>query len=81
MLAKVGLFLIGGIVFAIISGIFTTAICSLTPLCSITFAGIGQLNKEAVRTFVTPERVAEAAAFVGKAVDKYHGMQESVNRK
>ncbi|KAF2885477.1 hypothetical protein ILUMI_20705 [Ignelater luminosus] len=79
VLAKVGMFLVGGVALLVIGGIFTTAVCSWTQLCTITFSGFGKLNKDTVRELVTPERVANAAAFVEDAVQKYQRLQRAID--
>lgn len=73
------MFLVGGVALLVIGGIFTTAVCSWTQLCTITFSGFGKLNKDTVRELVTPERVATAAAFVEDAVQKYQRLQRAIN--
>lgn len=78
-LARIGLFLLGGIALLLVGGIFTTAVCSLTPLCTIHFAGFGQISKDTMRTLVNPDRIANAAAFVEDAVHKYNRLQRAVN--
>ncbi|KAB0802675.1 hypothetical protein PPYR_04861 [Photinus pyralis] len=79
ILAKVGLFLLGGVALLFVGGAFTTAVCSLTPICTITFNGFKGINHEKMRALVTPERVANAAAFVENAVDKYQRLQRAIN--
>ncbi|KAF5293221.1 hypothetical protein FQA39_LY13689 [Lamprigera yunnana] len=79
VLAKVGLFLLGGVALLVVGGVFTTAVCSLTPFCAITFNGFKDINKETVRSLVTPERVASAAAFVENAVNKYQRLQRAID--
>ncbi|KAF5279675.1 hypothetical protein FQR65_LT15310 [Abscondita terminalis] len=79
VLAKVGLFLLGGVALLVVGGVFTTAVCSLSPICTIEFHGLKNLNKETVRSLITPERVANAANFVEKAVDKYQRMQRAID--
>lgn len=78
-LARVGLFLLGGIALLVVGGLFTTAVCSLTPLCTIHFAGFGQISKDTMRTLVNPDRIANAAAFVEDAVHKYNRLQRAIN--
>ncbi|KAK5650013.1 hypothetical protein RI129_001042 [Pyrocoelia pectoralis] len=79
ILAKVGLFLLGGVALLFVGGAFTTAVCSLTPICTITFNGFKGINNDKMRALVTPEHVASAAAFVENAVDKYQRLQRAIN--
>lgn len=68
----------------IFGGAVTTAICTLTPLCTITFAalpliglrGTAQKITEKIGTEITKERMAKALEFVKTALDKYELMQE-----
>ncbi|GJQ82543.1 putative glutathione S-transferase, C-terminal domain [Trypoxylus dichotomus] len=75
MFAKVGLFLLGGVALLFVGGIFTTAVCSLTPLCTITFAGFQNVNKETMRSYVTADGISAAASFVQDAIGKYQRLQ------
>ncbi|KAF7278919.1 hypothetical protein GWI33_007865 [Rhynchophorus ferrugineus] len=82
LFAKVGLFAIGGAALLMIGGIFTTIICNLTPICTITFYGYDfkSLNKESVRSLMTPEKIASAAALVQDAIGKYQRLQRAVGQ-
>ncbi|XP_044262816.1 uncharacterized protein LOC123010182 [Tribolium madens] len=77
--SKVGLFLMGGMVLLFVGGLFTTAVCSFTPLCNITFNGFSNIDKETVRAFMTPEKISTAAALVQDAIGKYQRLQRSGN--
>lgn len=81
ILAKVGLFVTSGLVLLIIGGILTTAFCSITPFCTVTFNGFNAINRETMRTYMSPERIAATAAFVQDAVGKYERLQRAVNNK
>lgn len=75
LLQTIGVILFGGAV--------TTAICSLTPLCTISFAALPLLGlrgttktvTDALVKEVTTDRVARAAAFVKNAIAKYQQLQ------
>ncbi|XP_049820966.1 uncharacterized protein LOC109598620 [Aethina tumida] len=75
--AKVGLFLMGGLTLLVIGGLFTTAVCSLTPLCTISFMGLGGLDKDSMRSFMTPDRISAAAALIQDAIGKYQRLQRA----
>lgn len=60
----------------LIGGCINTLICSLTSLCTISFAGHG-LTKDAMRSYFTPDRVTSTANFVINAIKKYRNMYES----
>lgn len=79
--AKVGLFLMGGVALLIVGGIFTTAVCSLTPLCTITFNGMGSISKDTMRSYMTPDKISAAAGLVQDAIGKYQRLQRAVNNK
>ncbi|KAJ3619700.1 hypothetical protein MTP99_005360 [Tenebrio molitor] len=76
---KVGLFLIGGLALLLVGGIFTTAVCSFTSICTINFAGWGGIDKETMRAYMTPEKISTAAALVQDAIGKYQRLQRAVN--
>ncbi|KAI4460137.1 glutathione s transferase d10 isoform a-related [Holotrichia oblita] len=78
MFAKVGLFLLGGVALLFVGGVFTTAVCSLTPICTITFAGFQNVNKETMRSYVTPDSISAATSFVQDAIGKYQRLQRAV---
>ncbi|KYB24770.1 hypothetical protein TcasGA2_TC031895 [Tribolium castaneum] len=75
--SKISLFLLGGMVLLLVGGLFTTAVCSFTPLCNITFNGFSNIDKETVRAFMTPEKLSTAAALVQDAIGKYQRLQRS----
>lgn len=79
ILAKVGLFFTSGLALLILGGILTTAFCSLTPLCTVTFNGFNAINKDTMRSYMTPDKIAATAAFVQDAVGKYERLQRAVN--
>lgn len=82
MLSKWSAFIVS--VFSVVAfgGIVTTAICSLTPLCTITFAS---LPMAALRNSIagnhngtnTIERVRRAVQFVSSAIEKFEKLQQS----
>ncbi|XP_063903613.1 uncharacterized protein LOC135123048 isoform X1 [Zophobas morio] len=79
-LSKVGFFLIGGVALFVVGGIFVTAICSLTSLCTISFAPFASMDKDTMmRAFMTPEKLATAAAIVQDAIGKYQRLQKTKN--
>ncbi|KAG5868605.1 hypothetical protein JTB14_037007 [Gonioctena quinquepunctata] len=80
-LAKFGMFLIGGAALLLVGGIFTTALCSITPICIITFPGFSGLDKESMRSLMTPDKISAAAAMVQDAIGKYQRLQRAVGSK
>ncbi|KAL1506337.1 hypothetical protein ABEB36_005721 [Hypothenemus hampei] len=80
---KLGLFVVGGAGLLVIGGIFTTLICYLTPICTISFNGWDfqkTLTKDTMRSLMTPEKIASAAALVQDAIGKYQRLQRAVNQ-
>lgn len=70
--------MIGGAALLFIGGILLTTICSYTSLCKITFASAGNIDKETMmRSFMTPEKLATAAALVQDAMGKYQRLQKN----
>ncbi|XP_055848003.1 uncharacterized protein LOC129913398 [Episyrphus balteatus] len=75
----------GTVTMVIMGGALTTALCSLTPLCSISFKSLKFLNwNETARNVgmivgneMTPERVRRAANFVHTAIRKYSELQKA----
>ncbi|XP_018580376.1 uncharacterized protein LOC108918023 [Anoplophora glabripennis] len=77
VLAKFGLFVLGGTALLVIGGIFTTILCHLTPICVISFPAFGGLDKESVRSLMTPDKISAAAALVQDALGKYQRLQRA----
>lgn len=77
---KVGLFLLGGAVLLVIGGAFTAAVCSVTPICTLTFMGYG-LTNEQVRSMMTPDRISVASELVNEAIEKYQKLQGVVDAR
>lgn len=80
-LAKVGFFVTSAAALLVLGGILTTIFCSLTSICTVTYEGLGGINKETVRSYMTPDRITAAASFVQTAIDKYQRLQKTVNKK
>lgn len=79
VLAKFGLFLLGGAALLLVGGIFTTIMCNLTPICVINFPGVSQVSKESVRALMTPDKISAAAAMVQDAIGKYQRLQRAAS--
>ncbi|KAL0267513.1 UNVERIFIED_CONTAM: hypothetical protein PYX00_009765 [Menopon gallinae] len=62
VVAVAGLFLAGCLI--------TTAVCTFTPFCTISFLGWG-VARESMRSFLTEDRISATAAFVTEAIRKY----------
>lgn len=68
-LAKTGLFLVGGVIFVLLSVIFSYSLCSITPICTFEF---NNWNTEAnVRALMTPANIARAFDMYKAAMGKY----------
>ncbi|KAJ6638892.1 hypothetical protein Bhyg_11630 [Pseudolycoriella hygida] len=86
MLMRSGTYLLSSIGVILFGGAVTTAICTLTPLCTITFAALPFLGlretltsktiKESIANEITSDRVRRAAEFVRTALEKYNQIQE-----
>lgn len=79
-----GDYIVRSLSFLFFGGIFTTAVCSMTPLCTITFPLLALLRfptsattllQKTLGTEITTDRVARAAEFVGTALMKYQQLQ------
>lgn len=91
MLMRSGTYLLSSIGVILFGGAVTTAICSFTPLCTITFAALPFLGlreslttktiKESIANEITSERVRRAAEFVRTALEKYNQIQEDINKE
>lgn len=91
MLMRSGTYLLGSIGVVLFGGAVTTAICTLTPLCTISFAALPFLGlreslttktiKESIANEITSDRVRRAAEFVRTALEKYNQIQEDMNKE
>lgn len=82
---RTGGWLLGGVGVMLFGGVLTTAVCTLTPFCSITFPfTIPFLTlRETAKTLThvidldadTADRVRRAADFVQAALEKYNKLQ------
>ncbi|VEN42295.1 unnamed protein product [Callosobruchus maculatus] len=70
----------GSTALLLVGGIFTTAVCSMTPICEITFPGLTGINQAAARAMMSPEKIASAAAMVQDAIGKYQKLQKAATR-
>lgn len=65
-----------------IGGVLTTAVCVLTPLCTLTFAGLARANNgiigQSVRSYLTPEKLDAATSFMKEAFEKYSKLNKKV---
>jgi hypothetical protein len=77
---KAGLFVLGFLLLLLIGGAFTTAVCAFTPICTISFLGLG-LTRNTMRTYITPDRLTQTTAFVLDAIDKYKDFAKKVSAK
>lgn len=90
MLMRSGTYLLSSIGVILFGGAVTTAICSFTPLCTITFAALPFLGlresltsktiKESIASEITSDRVRRAAEFVRTALEKYNQIQEDISK-
>lgn len=82
MFMKSGSYLLSALVTLLMGGLATTAICTMTPLCSITFAALPLIGLrgtvEKVGAELTTDRVKRAAEFVKTALEKYQKMQKDI---
>lgn len=83
LLMRSGGYIFNSLAVVLFGGAVTTALCTLTPLCTITFAALPLLGlrdtttalQKALGQEITSERVARAAEFVGTALVKYQTLQ------
>ncbi|XP_046424255.1 uncharacterized protein LOC124181593 [Neodiprion fabricii] len=78
--ARAGGYFLNLLLLLLLGGIFTTSVCTFTPLCTITLLGLGKAQvreqvSELARTYMTPERISAATGLVKTAIDKYAAMQ------
>lgn len=91
MLMRSGTYFLSSIGVILFGGAVTTAICSFTPLCTITFAALPFLGlretltsktiKESIAKEITSDRVRRAAEFVRTALEKYNQIQEDITKE
>nr|CAD7424805.1 unnamed protein product [Timema monikensis] len=75
LLSKVGVWLLGFVFMVLVGGAFTVAVCTFTPICTLTFLGFG-VTRETVRSYITPDRLSRATTFVMEAIEKYRNLQK-----
>lgn len=86
MLMRSGTYLLSSIGVVLFGGAVTTAICTFTPLCTITFAALPLLGlrdtlnsktiKETIASELTSDRARRAAEVLLTAVEKYSKLQD-----
>lgn len=91
MFMRSGTYLLSSIGVVLFGGAVTTAICTFTPFCTITFAALPFLGlresltsktiKESIASEITSDRVRRAAEFVRTALEKYNQIQEDINKE
>lgn len=85
---RIGTWLLGFAFVVLVGGGFTVAVCTFTPICTLTFLGFGfgrDSVRDSMRSYLTPDRLSAATAFVMDAIEKYSKMQvkegKSLNKK
>lgn len=77
-----GSYILSALAAVLMGGAVTTAVCTMTPLCSITFAALPLIGLrgtvEKVGAELTTDRVKRAAEFVKNALEKYQKMQRDI---
>lgn len=73
---KFGVWFLGFAALFLIGSFVTTTVCTLTPLCTISFLGLGPFSKQTVRTFVSEDRLNHATQFVYDAIKKYRNLNK-----
>lgn len=91
LLAKWSAFIVSLFSLVAFGGIVTTAICSFTPFCTISFAALpfAALRKSIANTqsangnaeLGSIDRVRRAVEFVSSAIEKYEKLQESATAR
>ncbi|XP_037030738.1 uncharacterized protein LOC119070489 [Bradysia coprophila] len=91
MLMRSGTYLLSSIGVVLFGGAVTTAICTFTPLCTISFAALPLLGlretlnsktiKESIASEITSDRVRRAAEFLRTALEKYNQIQEDTSKE
>lgn len=74
-IAKIGMVILGGVALVLVGGLITTGVCAYTPLCTLQYNGWG-INRETMRSLMTPDNLNTASAFVQDALEKYQKMQK-----
>ncbi|CAD7085289.1 unnamed protein product [Hermetia illucens] len=83
-LTRAASYLVSALGVVVFGGALTTAICTFTPVCSITFAALPFLRlketaKDITKTLgaeITADRVRRTAELVKEAIEKYSEMQK-----
>ncbi|BES95459.1 Hypothetical protein NTJ_08268 [Nesidiocoris tenuis] len=74
---KFGVWFAGLAALFLLGSLVTSTVCTLTPICTISFLGLGPFSKETVRSYISDDRLNSATNFVFEAINKY----KSLNRK
>ncbi|KAL1132407.1 hypothetical protein AAG570_010362 [Ranatra chinensis] len=77
---KLGFLALNFLGLLLVGSVFTTAVCTFTPLCTISFLGLG-FNRESVRSIVTQDNLLQASRFVTDAIEKFKAMQKKPKTK
>lgn len=78
---KIGFWLLGLALLLLLGGATTTAVCALTPICTISFLGLGAFSKEQTRALITQDRLDQATQFVHDAIDKFSKIQSRIAKE
>lgn len=91
MLMRSGTYLLSSIGVVLFGGAVTTAICTFTPFCTISFAALPLLGlrdtltsktiKESIASEITSDRVRRAAEFLRSALEKYNQIQDDSSKE
>ncbi|XP_043469061.1 uncharacterized protein LOC122502837 [Leptopilina heterotoma] len=86
--AKAGILLSSVLLILILGLVFTTTICTFTPLCTISFPALAltrnQIKEqvaELAKNYITPESLNAATILVQEAVEKYTRIQSEEDKK
>ncbi|KAF6207294.1 hypothetical protein GE061_018535, partial [Apolygus lucorum] len=73
---KFGVWFLGFAALFLLGSLVTSTVCTLTPLCTISFIGLGPFAKETVRSYISEDRLNSATQFVMEAVRKYKALNK-----
>lgn len=77
---KIGLWVAGLAILTLLGGAATTAICAFTPICTISFLGLGKIKRESTRALLSQEHLNSLTSFVHDAIDTYKKLQTRVSK-
>ncbi|KAK7791042.1 hypothetical protein R5R35_006844 [Gryllus longicercus] len=83
-LKKIGSLLLRFAFMVFLGGGFTVAVCTFTPICTLSFLGFGFSRRsitDSMRNYISQDRLNAVTAYVLEAIERYRHMQSRHNDK